>query len=252
MSEHVQLHRRPIVLSYKRVRRAVGVIGLLLPVVLGPGGWLFADVAIQDNLSAYYHTPMRDWLVGLLCALGTFLFCYRGHDRIEDWTANLAALFALGLAMFPIDAHSDPLHPRSWVGLVHTFCGGGFFLTLAAYALLHFPTPMHGDRRSDIDEDLPEPHPAQRNLLYRASGLAILLSMAVMGVYLLILPVEWKVWADQYHALFWLEWVAVWSFASSWLIKGRVILADAIVGLLAAAQQKLQEVAGGKGIGRRL
>lgn len=229
---------RSIVLSYQSVRRAIGVIGLLLPVTLVVGGWGLFGVPIQDNLSLYYHTPMRDVLVGMLCTLGVFLFCYRGHDRVEDWTANLACAFALGLALFPTEPNNDPLSQRSVAGLMHTLCGGGFFLTLAYYSLLHFPSHQ---RHADADED--EPHPRQRNLLYRLSGLAILLSMAVMGVYLLLLPAAWKQVADRYHALVWLEWVAIWSFASAWLIKGRIIFADVVVDMLALTQQKLIDAA---------
>ncbi len=48
-----------LVISYQGVRRAIGVVGLLLPILLGPVGWLFG-VPIQDNMSSYYHTPMRD------------------------------------------------------------------------------------------------------------------------------------------------------------------------------------------------
>jgi hypothetical protein len=36
-----------LVLSYVGIRRAIGVSGLLLPVMLGPVGWLFFGVEIQ-------------------------------------------------------------------------------------------------------------------------------------------------------------------------------------------------------------
>lgn len=231
MVESLPHPARSFVLSYTSVRRAIGVIGLLLPVALAVGGWL-AGVEIQDNMSLYYHTPMRDLLVGMLCTLGVFLFCYRGHDRVENWTANLACVFALGLAFLPTDAGSDPLRQGTVVGLLHTVCGGGFFLTLAYYALFHFPSTKPTYQEG-------EPHPAQRNLLYRLSGLLILLCMIVMGAYLLVLPEPWTAYADRYHALFWLEWIAVWSFASAWLIKGRIIIAELAVALLAVTQEKL-------------
>jgi hypothetical protein len=92
-----------LVLSYVGIRRAIGVSGLLLPVMLGPVGWLFFGVEIQDSMSAYYHTAMRDVFGGTLCAMGIFLFCYRGYDRIENWTANVGCFSALGLALFPLD-----------------------------------------------------------------------------------------------------------------------------------------------------
>jgi hypothetical protein len=49
--------------SHLGVRRA---IGLLPPVVLGPVGWLAFGIPIQDNISSYYHSPLRDGLVGAM------------------------------------------------------------------------------------------------------------------------------------------------------------------------------------------
>src|SRR4051794_1784023 len=87
---------RTLVISYLGVRRAIGAVGLLLPVLLGPVGWLVLGVEIQDDMSSYYHTPLRDVFVGALCTIGVFLFCYRGYDWIESWSANFGCLSALG------------------------------------------------------------------------------------------------------------------------------------------------------------
>jgi len=216
------------------VRRAIGLIGIAMPIVLVGGGCLFADVPLKNNLSAYYHTPMRDVLVGMLCTLGVFLFCYRGHDRIENWTANFGAVFVLGLALLPVDIASDPTHRFSFAGYAHTVCGGGFFLTTAYYALFHFPKTTGPD-----NGEPPESHPAERAVLYRLSGAIILLCLAMMGVYLL-LPDGWQAWADRHYALLWLEWIAIWSFASAWLIKGQVIFSDLAVHLFSQTQKKLR------------
>jgi len=223
----------PSLVSHRTVRRAVGLLALLLPLLLVPGGYFGFGFALQDNLSSYVHTPLRDVFVGTLCGIGVLFFCYRGHDRFENWTANLAGVFALGLGLFPLDADSDPLHQRTLVGFLHTACGGGFFLTLAWYSLFHFPRVY----ASDTD---PEPHRPERNLLYRVSGGVIAVSMLAMAAYLLLLPDPWQQAADRWHALLWLEWLAVWSFAAAWLIKGRIIGADLVFGLVAAARTQLR------------
>ena len=226
---------RPLVMSYLGVRRAVGVSGFLLPVALGPGGWLLG-VPFQDNMSSYYHTPLRDVFVGTLCAMGVFLLCYRGVDRVENWTANVCCAAALGLALFPLDADSQPPYQRTVTGLVHTACGGVFFLTLAAYSLFHFP------RRSD-DADAPggppEPHLRQRAFVYRVSGVVILLSVLAMGTYLFLLPTDLRRACDRWNVLFWGEWLAVWAFAAAWLTKGRAIGSDLAVALLAELESRL-------------
>ena len=221
-----------LVVSYLGVRRAVGAIGLLLPVLLGPVGWLVFDVRFQDSISAYYHTALRDVFVGAMCAIGIFLFCYRGYDWIENWTANFGCLSALGVALCPLDANSDPLYQRSVLGYLHTFSGGAFFLTLAFYSLYHFPT--------NSDDHEIAPNEARRNIIYRTSGVVILLSMMAMGAYLFLIPDNLKRLANDYNFLFWMEWVAVWSFAGAWLTKGRAILADIAVDLMALPAQFLR------------
>ena len=216
-----------LVVNYITIRRAVGVSGLALPVMLLVGGWI-AGVPVQDNMSSYYHTPLRDIFVGTLCAIGVFLFCYRGYDWIENWSANIGGAAALGIALFPLDAGSDPLIQKSLVGYLHMLSGGVFFLTLAVYSLYHFP------RDSGIEE---EPHLRERNFVYRISGIVILLCMMAMATYLFLPSESLKETLNRFNLLFWLEWIAVWSFASAWLAKGRAMVADIAVDVLAYASQ---------------
>ncbi len=225
-----------LVISYLGVRRAIGAVGLILPVLLGPVGWLVFGVEIQDNMSSYYHTPLRDVFVGALCTIGVFLFCYRGYDWIERWTGTFGCFSALGIAFFPIDPASDPLHQRSVVGWLHSLSGGAFFLTLAFYSLYHFPSS-----RSRAGSREVAPHEAERNFVYRASGVVIMLSMTAMGCYLLLFPDDWKRVFNDDNFLFWMEWVAVWAFAAAWLTKGRAILAEIAVDLLALPIQLLRK-----------
>ncbi|WP_372715590.1 hypothetical protein [Novipirellula sp.] len=223
-----------LVLSYMGIRRAIGVSGFLLPIVLGPVGWLLFGIDFQDNISSYYHTGLRDIFVGTMCSIGIFLFCYRGYDRIESWTANLGCVSALGVALFPLDPNSDPLYQKSLIGYLHSISGGVFFLTLATYSLFHFPSSKANNREM-------EPHETERNFVYRASGVVILLSMAAMGGYLFLISPEWKRTLNEYNFLFWMEWIAVWAFASAWLTKGRTIIADIAVDLMAIPHQLLMK-----------
>jgi hypothetical protein len=244
----------PLVVSYLAVRRAVGVTGLMLPLLLWPGAWLVWGVPVQDNMSAYYHTPARDVFVGALFTMGVFLYCYRGHDWIEDASANVGSVSALGLALFPLDAGKDPLEAQSWVGYLHMAFGASLFLTLAFYSLVHFPhyhwpdwrwTRWMRERSQAEPVDELEPHELQRNLIYWASGLVILSSMAAMGAYL-VMPVWLKAYFNDYRFLFWMEWVALWAFAAAWLTKGRAIVADLAVAALVLPTEFLKRHAGRK------
>jgi hypothetical protein len=244
----------PLVVSYLSVRRAVGVTGLLLPLLLWPGAWLVFGVPVQDNMSAYYHTPARDVFVGALFTMGVFLYCYRGHDWVENWSANVGSVSALGLALFPLDAGKDPLEAQSWVGYLHMAFGAALFLTLAFYSLVHFPsyhlpdwrwTRWLRERSQAASAEELEPHELERNLIYWASGLVILTSMAAMGAYL-VMPAWLKAYFNAYHFLFWMEWIALWAFAMAWLTKGRAIVADLAVAALALPTEFLKRQVGRK------
>ena len=227
--------RTPVV-SYLTLRRAVGVTGLGLPVVLLAGGWA-AGVPVQDDVSSYYHTPLRDLFVGTLCGAAAFLFCYRGEGRAENWTADAGCAAALAVAFFPIDADSSPPYQRTLTGLVHTLAGGAFFLTLACYSLVHFP--RGGGEDGEPDEKI-----RRRNFVYRTSGAVILLATPAMGAYLFLLPDGVRAACDRWNALFWLESAAAWAFAAAWLTKGRALGAELALDLLGLVEDRLPKLPG--------
>ncbi len=221
-------HTDHMVLSYLGIRRAVGSLGLALPVVLAAGGFLLFGTPIQENISSYYHTPLRDVFVGVMCAIGLFLYCYRGSSRFENWTGNLGCIAAVGVAFFPLDAGSDPLRQTSIAGYLHSLCGGAFFLTLAVFSVYYFPL-------NEPEDDAPD-FLLEKSTSYRLSGITILASVLVMGVYLFLLPQATKDLLDKYCFLFWMESIAVWSFAVAWLVKGRAIA------LLTEGVEKVREL----------
>ena len=65
--------------------------------------------------------------------------------------------------------------------------------------------------------------------------------MIAMGAYLFLIPAGLKRRFNDYNFLFWMEWVAVWAFAAAWLTKGRAILADIAVDLMALPSQLLRK-----------
>ena len=211
-------HAHSVVMSYLGIRRSLGLLALMLPLILGPFGYFVLGIDIQDNMSSYYHTPLRDIFVGVMCAMGIFLFCYHGYDKFENWTGNCACASAIGVAFFPLEANSDPLHQSSLVGYIHTVSGGVFFFTLAIYSLYHFPRGHFGLRLETRNE--------QRDAIYFASGVTILGCMFVMGIQLFLLPESVKSFLNRLNSIFWLEWIAVWAFAAAWLVKGDALLAE--------------------------
>ena len=96
-----------LVLSYLNLRKAVGFLGISFPIVLIIGAILFgACSGVQDSISDYHNTNMRDVFVGILSAIALFLFAYSGYDRLDFWMAKAAGLFGFMVAIFP-DALDD-------------------------------------------------------------------------------------------------------------------------------------------------
>ena len=222
-------HAHSVVMSYLGIRRSLGLLAFLLPLVLGPFGFFVLNVDIQENMSSYYHTPLRDIFVGLLCAMGIFLFCYHGYDSLENWTGNLACLSAFGVALCPLEPHSDPLLQSTVVGYIHTVSGGIFFTTLAIFSLYHFPRGHFGLRLKTRDE--------QRDGLYLISGVVIVGCMTSMGIHLFFLPDASKSFLNSLKFTFWMEWIAIWAFSAAWLVKGQALLADSFESNAARVEQ---------------
>ncbi|MBW6500904.1 MAG: hypothetical protein K0B05_05870 [Bacteroidales bacterium] len=195
--------------SYLALRRAVGWIGILLPFVLLLGNKLiFGGSTGQPSISLYYHTPMRDVLVGGLCAVALFLFFYSGYDRWDNITANLAGFFALLIAFFP----ASETGPAGFSDYIHFPAAGLFLSCLAVFSLFLF-TKDDGD---------PTPRKVIRNRIYMACGAIMTASLISLLLYLIFKR------ADHMSTpfIFWAETVALVAFGVSWLTKGGTLYPD--------------------------
>lgn len=199
-----------LVRSYLFLRRAIGVIGIALPFVLVLGKEILDGGGLLYSISGYYYTDMRGVLVGSMCAVGVFLFCYRGPTPLDDLASNIAGVAAICVALFPTTP-SDPSAVEQVVGVVHLLAAAVFFLTLAYFCLVLF-------RRTGPGE--PTKRKVQRNLVYLVCGVVILASIALIAVFGTIID------ASALHPALWLESAATLAFGVAWFTKGEAILAD--------------------------
>lgn len=220
----VEQHREDMVLSYHRVRTALGVLGMALPVVLIVGG-LTDYHRIEPSISDFYHTTYRDVFVGTLCAIGVFLICYRGYGRSDsdfiddDWLGTVAGVSAFGVALFPNESPTAQIATmtQNLVGIgvspiFHYASALVFFTCLAVFCLTKFSRTA-------------KPH---RRRIYMACGWTIVASLVGIAVASAI-----KILGDgtsqaivvRYGLVFWFEAVGIWAFGLSWLIKGKADIA---------------------------
>src|SRR4051794_34545360 len=128
-----------LVHSYLFLRRAIGLIGLALPVVLILGKQLVQGGDLIGSLSGYYYTDLRNVLVGAMCAAGVFLLAYYGHDYVDNVASTVAGLGAIGLALFPATPDHDVSAWDRTSGGLHLAFAAVFFLSLAYFCLRLFP-----------------------------------------------------------------------------------------------------------------
>ena len=194
--------------SYWTLRKAVGVLGAALPLLLVVGCFLLGGCeGLEDSISDYYGTGVRDVFVGILFAIAWFMFAYRGYDSGDDFYGDLACVFALGVALFPTTSGS------AFIRAVHFVSASGLFLVLSYFSLKLFTKgnePFTAEKK-------------KRNKLYRACGVIMLVCIGTIPLYYLLLR-------DSALAglkpVFWLQSLALAAFGVSWLTKGEMILAD--------------------------
>ena len=199
---------KPFILSYLGMRQIAGWVGVILPVAVALGNWSHSH-GLEGSISAYYFTRMVGWFTGSLWVIGFFMVSCRGYDKWDELSGRLAGIFALGVALIPMNICEVK---EGWVlyrGWLHWTCAALLFIVLALTSLLLFT-------RSDTPQ--PTAKKTTRNTFYRVCGWAILACIALIGV-LKIAPAL-ATHVDPYKPVFWLEAGAVVSFGISWLVKG--------------------------------
>jgi len=207
--------QEPLVLSYLDLRTAVGIIGVALPLVLALGKLLLQGPGIQDSISSYYYTVMRNVFVGSLCAIGVFLMSCRGYDWKDEFAGNLACVFAIGVALFPTTPYMGATSREEFIGKLHLSFAALLFLTFAYFSLKLFT--------KTAPDKTPTRQKLQRNIVYRVCGYTILACILLIAVVALT---SVRYLFGRLTPVFWLESVAIVAFGVSWLTKGETIFKD--------------------------
>lgn len=213
--------RNEMVLSYVRVRQALGYLGVGFPILLILGG-MIGERAVAPSVSDYYHTTMRDLFVGSLFAIGVFLISYKGYRRqdgewvSDDLVATIAGIAAFGVAIFPNETViperaatlSQTLLGYKMAALGHYASAMIFLGSLAYFCLIKFARTA-------------KPH---RRRIYLACGWFIVGAgvLTTAASYLKVAgPEHLRTMVLDYRVVLWLEAAGIWAFGISWLTKGK-------------------------------
>jgi len=190
------------VFDYRLLRLIMGTIAFCLPLVVDA----FSSTELA-SISASYHTEARDLFVGLLFVVGALLLGYRGHSTRENRISNIAALAAIGVALFPTARLPGT---GGLMADIHYVCAIVLFSILAWFCLGPFRlnTKGKGGKRG------------RRARVYMASGCVIIGSIAGLAIAKLLFNAETlRAWEVTY----WAELLALWAFGVAWITAGKVL-----------------------------
>lgn len=216
--------KKDIIISFMIYRKLIGYLGMALPIVAVLGGFMPQGGIIQESISNYYYTNMRDFFVGILCCVSLFLICYRGYEAIDDIITDISGICALGIAMFPMS-----LQGSYKVGIFnindnvsnnfHYAFAALFFLSLAFNSLVLFTKHKGGQMSKEK---------RMRNFTFRMSGIIILGCLLFLAIYSICLQ---NTSVSKINPILICETIALFAFGISWLIKGQTVLKDKIIAI---------------------
>jgi hypothetical protein len=203
----------PEVIAYQQLRLVIGILGIALPIIVPVGAAVIGHFALQSSLSSYYYTNMGDVFVGTLCAIGVFLFSYKGYSDDKGAPGKWACVFAIGVALFPTD-RVCPAGCAPHQFSVHLLFAALLFSTLIYYSGVLF-------RKGDPAAGMTPPK-ILRNKIYLAC--AITMAACIAGIALWIFVLEARLpQLVPVEPVFWFEAIAIVAFGFSWLTKSEVI-----------------------------
>ncbi len=243
------------IVSTLTFRTVIGVLGIILPIAL----WLANGTHLEPSISEFYGyslsevngalppgTPLdpalppfsRNVLEMIMACVGAFLCCYMGYDVVDRGICRAAGIAGISVAVFPAEkgtgwveqlfvSHWPSLQNTGWLtGLqstIHFLAGAVFLLSLGYMSFKQFT-------KTDKTVQPQGSRKHQRDLLYHTCGIIIFAALALvalsdLSVHLNLLSQDFM---TQYCVVFWMESVSVWAFGLSWIIKGEVLLKDAV------------------------
>jgi hypothetical protein len=211
--------KNPLVRSYLELRSAVGWIALGLPWVLLltslmlPAWMLPGHRPLPASISGYYYTPLRNLLVGSLCAIGLFNLCARGYEWRDELAGFVSAFGAFGLAFCPTFPPGPATRLQLEMGAAHNYFAEIFFTTLAIMCLALFRTTASNRALTRRKR--------RRNLVYTVCGVVMLLCGVFDFFFHRMRPIPH---IGPLGSIFCCEIVALEAFGVAWLVKGKTFL----------------------------
>lgn len=252
---------RKLVIDERYVRRAMGVLAAILPVILVLFGTSIFEGLVMPSISHYYYHVMQHWYIITWVTIGFCLLAYRGYDTNEQVTGTIGGVAAIAAALLP-PRELVPCLPDSggaqlvWqtsrdtdscnavsrcepVGSCNTVSScsildschpvsAGFhvFFTLVFFLMVFIF--LWRFTRSDVPPEGRSREKVFRNRVYGTCMVGMVVGGAVCA---LTIVSRWQgasevPWQPLRYGVLIGETIAIWSFALAWFVKGETILQD--------------------------
>lgn len=150
-------------IDHRTIKLIIGVIALSLATLTS----YFAGVSITSISASYYEEGWsRSIFIGFLFAISALLLAYNGFTKTEMVMSKVAAIAALGVALFPCacDSHQEII-PH-----LHSGSAAAMFIVLTFFCYRFY---LRAINKGYIEAKL-------RAYIYAASGLVIVIAIAAM------------------------------------------------------------------------
>jgi len=214
---------KELMISHLTLRRLIGMLGLLLPIILPVGTGLLSDADwLQISLSHFYYSVMHIVFTGVLCLLGGFLITYRGPQPKENLLSTWAGLFALGVALFPTnfqgflgDLYIEVPNWKDWFEWIHYGSAGLLLVCFAIFCFKIFKQADDGTEPTGFDDKK-----KRRNNFYTWCGRVIVFSIGSIGLIAIYKYVTGTAPVFTRYTTYIFESTSLFAFGVSWLLKG--------------------------------
>ncbi len=190
-------------IDHRTIKLLIGLIALTLATLTS----YFAGGTITSISAAYYEGGWaQSILVGFLFAIAAFLLAYNGLSTREMVLSKVAAVAALGVALFPCKCGNR----EQIIPYVHAVSATTMFLVLAYFCYVFY-------RRA---QQKGYPQATARACIYAACGITIVIAVVVVAFDALS---GGMLSAQVPRLAFYGERAALMAFGVSWLTASRVL-----------------------------
>lgn len=193
---------RSVVFDYRALRLLMGVIAFSLSPVVS-----FISTSPPSSISASYYTEARDAFIGMLFVVSAFLLAYNGHTFRQAIASKVAAVAAVGVALFPTSCDGCSADMSA---AIHTVAAITLFSILAYFCL----GPFREKTKRQTGKK------KRRAVIYLVCGWVMVVAM-VIGLIAKVALSDAVVEAQR--IIYIVEAVALTAFGVGWIVAGKYL-----------------------------